>query len=89
MLASKVEAFLGRGQNFRFSKDIEDIVILLDGCEVLPEELEQAGEEVSEFLKSWFRENQEDLEEAVLCFLPASSREREDIVIDIIGRFAQ
>lgn len=68
LLASKVEAFLGRGQNFRFSKDIEDIVILLDGCEVLLEEFEQVGVEVRGFLSAWFRENRDDLEEAVLCF---------------------
>jgi hypothetical protein len=30
LLASKIEAFLGRGQSFYFSKDIEDIVVLLD-----------------------------------------------------------
>ncbi|MGB2924557.1 MAG: nucleotidyl transferase AbiEii/AbiGii toxin family protein [Limnothrix sp.] len=89
LLASKVEAFLGRGQNFRFSKDIEDIVILLDGCEVLLEEFEQVEVEVRGFLSAWFRENRDDLEEAVLCFLPTSDSEREDIVIDIIERFAQ
>lgn len=88
LLASKVEAFLGRGQNFRFSKDIEDIVILLDGCEVLIEQFETAEKDVIDFLRSWFRENKEDLEEAILCFLPASSYEREDIVIELIQKFA-
>ena len=89
LLASKVEAFLGRGQNFRFSKDIEDIVILLNGCEVLFEEFEQVEIEVRGFLSDWFRENRSDLEEAVLCFLPASDSEREDLVINIIERFMQ
>lgn len=72
MLASKVEAFLGRGRDLRLSKDIEDLVILLDGCQDLEAEFNQIQGEVKIFLGSWFRENQENLQEAVLAFLPAS-----------------
>ncbi|MFM6396797.1 MAG: hypothetical protein ACKPFF_08950, partial [Planktothrix sp.] len=89
LVASKVEAFLGRGKDFRFSKDIEDLVILLEGCQVLEEEFNQIQGEVKIFLGSWFRENKEELQEAVLTFLPASSGEREDLVIDLIERLSR
>ncbi|MEG5054955.1 MULTISPECIES: hypothetical protein [unclassified Microcoleus] len=56
LLASKIEAFTGRGAgNFYFSSDIEDIVALLDGCFSLFEEVQQADEEVKAFLSEWFR----------------------------------
>jgi hypothetical protein len=89
LLASKVEAFLGRGKDLRLSKDVEDIVILLDGCEVLEAEFNRTRGEVKDFLGSWFRENRENLQEAVLSFLPASSVDREDLVIDLIERLGQ
>jgi hypothetical protein len=89
LLASKVEAFLGRGKDLRLSKDVEDIVILLDGCEVLEAEFNRTRGEVKDFLGSWFRENRENLQEAVLSFLPTSSVDREDLVIDLIERFGQ
>lgn len=89
LLASKVEAFLGRGKDWRFSKDIEDIVILLDGCQGLEAEFNQIQGEVKAFLRSWLGENQENLQEAVLTFLPASSVDREDLVIDLIERLGR
>lgn len=89
LLASKVEAFLGRGKDLRLSKDMEDIVILLDGCEVLEEEFNRTRGAVKVFLGSWFGENRENLQEAVLSFLPDSSVNREDLVIDLIERFGQ
>ncbi|MGL6136001.1 MAG: hypothetical protein ACRC2M_01805 [Planktothrix sp.] len=89
LLASKVEAFLGRGKDLRLSKDVEDIVILLDGCEVLEAEFNRTRGEVKVFLGSWFRENRENLQEAVLSFLPTSSVDREDLVIDLIERLGQ
>lgn len=87
LLASKVEAFIGRGKDLRLSKDIEDIVILLDGCEELAAQFDQAQEDVKIFLASWFRENGNDLEEAVLSFLPSVSKDREDLVFDLIQSF--
>ena len=88
LLASKVEAFKGRGQDLRLSKDIEDIIILLDGCEVLEDDFNQASGEVQQFLTDWFRNNIKGLEEAVFCFLPDSSVGREELVIDLLKRFA-
>ncbi|MEL6786469.1 MAG: nucleotidyl transferase AbiEii/AbiGii toxin family protein [Cyanobacteria bacterium J06607_15] len=88
LLASKIEAFLGRGQSFYFSKDIEDIVVLIDGCETLIEEFEQAEGEVSLFLQQWFRDNQSSLEDAVANFLPSSSIDREERAIELITNLA-
>ena len=87
-MASKIEAFLGRGQSFYFSKDIEDIIVLLDGCEALPEEFEAAGGFVSIFLRQWFMENRGNLEDAVANFLPYSSTSREERAIELIAQFA-
>ena len=89
LLASKVEAFLGRGKDLRLSKDIEDIVILLDGCDVLEKQFNQSQGEVKAFLRDWFRENRDDLKEAVLSFLPSSSDGREDLLFDLIAGFSQ
>ena len=88
LLASKIEAFLGRGESFYFSKDIEDIIVLLDGCEALVEEFEAAEGEVKIFLRQWFKENQDNLEDAVANFLPSSSVSREERAIELIAKFA-
>lgn len=88
-LATKVEAFLGRGMDWRWSKDIEDIVVFLDGCQVLMENFEGAPAPVKGFLGSWFRENRDILEEAVWSFLPSCSVGREEWVIDLIVRLGQ
>jgi hypothetical protein len=61
LLASKIEAFKGRGDSFCYSTDIEDIMALLDGRSSLFEEVQQADEEVKVFLSGWFRANRENL----------------------------
>ena len=71
------------------SKDIEDIVVLLDGCEVLAEQFHQSPLEVKTFLSNWFQANRDDLQEAVLSFLPSSSYGREDLLFDLITTFTQ
>lgn len=89
LLTSKVEAFLGRGESFYHSKDIEDIIVLLDGCEVLPQEFDNTAEDIKLFLQQWFQENIENLKDAAYNFSPTSSANREDLVIDLIERFAR
>ena len=75
LLASKIEAFIGRGGgNFYYSADIEDIVALLDGCPSLLTEIESAEGEVKEFLTSWFAANQEILAEVAPAFLSSAAR---------------
>lgn len=87
-LASKVEAFRGRGKDWRYSKDLEDIVLLLDGCEVLLTDFRQANPRIQDFLRSWFQENREWLQqEAVFAFLPTSSEGREDLIFILIDDF--
>ncbi|BAQ60067.1 hypothetical protein GM3708_473 [Geminocystis sp. NIES-3708] len=88
LLATKVEAFLGRGKDLRLSKDVEDIVILLDGCEILEDDFYRGSVEVQHFLRGWFQDNIKGLEEAVFCFLPTVSEGREGLVMDLINRFA-
>lgn len=88
-LASKVEAFRGRGGDWRYSKDMEDIVLLLDGCEVLLGDFSRANLGVQDFLRSWFQGNRDWLQEAVFAFLPSSSEGREDLIFALIDEFCQ
>ena len=56
LMATKIEAFKGRGQNdFLGSADMEDIVALVDGCENLNEEIEQSDIEIKTYLKKEFQ----------------------------------
>lgn len=64
-----------------------NIVILFDGCEELEPQFCKSQKNVKTFLSSWFRDNRDNLEEAVISFLPLSSRDREEIVFDLIQRF--
>ena len=88
-LASKVEAFKGRGGDLRFSKDIEDIVLLLDGCEELLTDFRRANPDVKDFLRSWFQQSREQFEEAIYVFLPSSSEGREDYIFALLDELCQ
>lgn len=56
-LASKIEAFLGRGKgDYYGSPDMEDIIAVLDGCKPIQEALAQGPADVKEFLRAEFRE---------------------------------
>ena len=75
LLASKIEAFIGRGGgNFYFSSDIEDIVALLDGRSSLFEEVQQADDEVKAFLSGWFRAELENLCSIAPAFLSSAAK---------------
>lgn len=51
-LATKLEAFAGRGENDLFSsKDIEDILLIVDGREELLKEIQDAAPQVRLFIK--------------------------------------
>lgn len=81
-LASKIEAFKGRGNNDgRTSSDFEDIVFVLDNRKEIWSELKNANEEVRKYLKNEFTKLLANpyLEEwlsAHLEFETASSRAR-------------
>ncbi|MEG3860932.1 hypothetical protein [Microcoleus sp. herbarium12] len=91
LLASKIEAFTGRGgDNFYFSSDIEDIVAVLDGRSNLFEEVQQANGEVKAFLSEWFRAELENLCEIAPAFLSPAARNsgRARLVLQTIERLA-
>jgi hypothetical protein len=55
-LATKLEAFHGRGNNdFRMSRDLEDIVTIIDGRAELAEEVRGAATELQRYLSGEFR----------------------------------
>jgi len=62
----------------------DNIVILFDGCEELETQFCKSQKNVKTFWSSWFRDDRDNLEEAVISFLPSSSRDREEIVFDLI-----
>ena len=54
-VATKLEAFKGRGNNdFLMSHDLEDIVTVVDGRQILAEEVRQAPQELREYLATEF-----------------------------------
>ena len=55
-LATKLEAFSGRGEGDPYHKDVEDIIILIDGRTELLEEVRQAEFELKEFITAVIRE---------------------------------
>ena len=55
-LATKLEAFSGRGGGDPYHKDVEDILILIDGRTELLEEVRQAESELKDFITSGIRE---------------------------------
>lgn len=55
-LATKLEAFSGRGRGDPYHKDVEDILILIDGRTELLEEVRQAEPELKRFITTGIRE---------------------------------
>ncbi|MGD1919714.1 MAG: nucleotidyl transferase AbiEii/AbiGii toxin family protein [Pleurocapsa sp.] len=89
ILASKVEAFRGRGKNFYHSKDIEDITVLLNGCAELSEAFNDSSGEIRSYLQQWFKANLEDLKDAAYNFSPTSNPRCDSLVIKLIENIAQ
>jgi len=54
-LATKLEAFNGRGGGDPYHKDVEDIIVLIDGRPELLEEVRHAESELKEFITSGIR----------------------------------
>ncbi|NNA87257.1 hypothetical protein HBN81_10730 [Pseudomonas fragi] len=55
-LATKLEAFSGRGNGDPYHKDVEDIIIVIDGREELLDEVRQAEPELKEYIVAGIRE---------------------------------
>lgn len=49
-LATKIEAFSGRGNGDPYHKDVEDIIILIDGRPELLEEVRKASDELKQYI---------------------------------------
>lgn len=73
-IACKIEALLGRGiTDLRLSKDLEDIVFLLDYLAGLEDEIAMADYPVKKYIQENFRTllEYDVLPEAIFCVLPA------------------
>lgn len=88
LLATKIEAYLSRGKSFRFSKDVEDIIVLLDGSASLEQDYNRAPFNLKSYINSWFTQNEQKLIEAVYFCCPSKDTEREDYLIDLIEKLA-
>ncbi len=89
LLASKIEAFQGRGnRDFYGSADFEDIVMLLDGCPGLEEQVQQADLPVQNFIRGWFRQEYHNLSIYAPAHLAPLAKQsgREQILLNRIER---
>ena len=78
-LATKIEAFLSRGQNEPFdSQDLEDIVALIDGCTELVTSFQEQDQELREWIGSHLGDIQSQSWFETLCIgnLPRGGDER-------------
>jgi hypothetical protein len=92
LLASKIEAFTGRGKgDFYGSHDLEDIMLLLDGCNFLEDEVNHAASDVRSYIKSWFESEQEWLYEVAPNYLSyaAVNAGRDRLLRELIQRLAK
>ncbi|PCI21045.1 hypothetical protein COB64_00800 [Candidatus Wolfebacteria bacterium] len=81
-IATKLEAYLGRGNNDPLgSHDLEDILILIDGREELVDEIKAADEDVRLYIAEQFAAllQHEYFDHAVQGFT-RSNKEREDLI---------
>lgn len=88
-LATKMEAFLGRGRgDYLTSHDMEDIVTLIDGRREIVEEIEKSGLELKSYLAERFSELLHDggFQDALPGYLygDAASQARRPIILNKI-----
>lgn len=55
-IATKLEAFFDRGQDWRTSHDVEDVIYLIDNRSTIVEEVHQSDPQVKMFIQTSFRE---------------------------------
>ena len=92
-MATKIEAFKGRGEgDFLASRDIEDIIAVVDGRSELLDEVNDASPELRAYLSTelgaWIDER--ELAELIPCHLPgdAASQARAGLVLERFSRIA-
>lgn len=88
-IGCKFEALFDRGmKDLRSSKDLEDIVFLLNYATQLIDEVLHSEEDLKTFIKERFAEllNHPNIQEAIFCVLPAGENAPENVkeVISII-----
>lgn len=94
LIATKLEAFYGRGRgDHRFSHDLEDMLIVIDGREELVGELRAAPDEVRDFVAQRFTSllEDDDFRTAVPEHLPpdAASQARAAIILNRMKEIKQ
>jgi predicted nucleotidyltransferase len=87
LIATKLEAFHGRGKgDYRFSHDLEDIIILIDGRDEVAAEIQGAPADVRAYIAQEFGNLLADLDfrEAVSEHLPPdpASQARAELVLE-------
>lgn len=93
-LATKLEAFFGRGQrDYRMSRDLEDTIAVLDGRPEIVAEFERTDPQVRQFVRDEFSRllRDRDFMESLPGYLlpDAASQQRIGIVIDRMRRIAE
>jgi predicted nucleotidyltransferase len=93
-IATKIEAFLGRGNHdYLVSHDIEDIITLLDGRDTIVEEINACPSELIDYLSKKFHEfiTEEQFLDSIPGHLPPddASQERMPLVIERINRIIE
>ncbi|MEX2540594.1 MAG: hypothetical protein WD314_02265 [Trueperaceae bacterium] len=94
LIASKLEAFHGRGEgHYRYSHDIEDIIVVLDGRMEIVDEIRQAPSDVRSYLAAEFGKllGDEDFVEGIGDHLlpDAASQQRTDIIRERMRRISE
>lgn len=93
-LATKIEAYLGRGQgDMRTSPDFEDIIVLLNGRSTIEQEIGASPVELKQYLSrnfTSFTQSLSDIEEAIYCHLSQEPGmvERVKSLIDLMIRIS-
>jgi hypothetical protein len=91
LLGAKIEAFKNRGKNqYYFSKDFEDIVMVLNGCPDLLTAIQNAEEPVKKFVVEWIRLERKNLDNLAPAFLSGeeSLSGRGAMLLEVIDRLA-
>lgn len=91
-IATKLEAYKGRGQNDgRTSQDFEDIVYLFENRESIWEEMNNSGESVKDYLRSEFQIllNNPNLFEWIDAHVERGSPPASYFIMDALNKFSQ
>jgi predicted nucleotidyltransferase len=88
-LATKFEAFINRGKDYRTSHDIEDIIYVLDNRTTIVKEILESDKRILQFLKSQLQKiyNNGILSEVILAHIhPLMIEERMPMMMDKINK---